>query len=308
MLDRLVECSALKRVIETVYAPYLPKGSHPWLYLSLEIPANFVDVNVHPTKREVHFLRQEEVIGKIVELIQDQMQQANQSRTFTTSIIQQPLESIGVQIKRQLESEKDLNMTVVKPSVLPPSKFVRTDPKLQKIDSFFNRLGQTGVIKGESGEQQSLTQTSEVVASSFDSGRFSPNQENQRKNNVINVQSPYSTFEKKSFDTIQSGEEIGATVLPITSQVVSVCSPEFRGTPLIQEQSNSPARYTEVQLCSIAELKEDVLNEEDEGLTQLFREHILVGLIDVQLALVQFRTKLFMVNYQALRYVYSMSL
>lgn len=31
--DRLVESSALKKAIETVYAAYLPKNAHPFLYL-----------------------------------------------------------------------------------------------------------------------------------------------------------------------------------------------------------------------------------------------------------------------------------
>lgn len=33
VLDRLVESSALKKAIENVYAAYLPKNSHPFLYL-----------------------------------------------------------------------------------------------------------------------------------------------------------------------------------------------------------------------------------------------------------------------------------
>lgn len=33
VLDRLVESSALKKAIETVYAAYLPKNTHPFLYL-----------------------------------------------------------------------------------------------------------------------------------------------------------------------------------------------------------------------------------------------------------------------------------
>lgn len=31
--DRLVESSALKKAIETVYAAYLPKNTHPFLYI-----------------------------------------------------------------------------------------------------------------------------------------------------------------------------------------------------------------------------------------------------------------------------------
>jgi DNA mismatch repair protein MLH1 len=43
----------LKKMIENVYITLLPKGSHPFIYLSLEINPQNVDVNVHPTKREV---------------------------------------------------------------------------------------------------------------------------------------------------------------------------------------------------------------------------------------------------------------
>ncbi|XP_044464163.1 DNA mismatch repair protein MLH1 isoform X2 [Mangifera indica] len=50
--DRLVECSALKRAIEIVYTATLPKASKPFIYMSIVLPSEHVDVNVHPTKRE----------------------------------------------------------------------------------------------------------------------------------------------------------------------------------------------------------------------------------------------------------------
>lgn len=48
--DRLVDCSAIKRSLDRVYAAYLPKNTHPFIYLSLEMPTKNVDCNVHPTK------------------------------------------------------------------------------------------------------------------------------------------------------------------------------------------------------------------------------------------------------------------
>ena len=50
---RLVESTSIKRAVEQAYAVYLPKQMHPFVYLSLEINPRNVDVNVHPTKREV---------------------------------------------------------------------------------------------------------------------------------------------------------------------------------------------------------------------------------------------------------------
>ncbi len=52
--DRAVESSSLKKTIESIYVTYLPKNTHPYVYLSLEINPRNVDVNVHPTKREVN--------------------------------------------------------------------------------------------------------------------------------------------------------------------------------------------------------------------------------------------------------------
>jgi DNA mismatch repair protein MLH1 len=52
-IDRAVESSMLKKTVENIYITLLPKGSHPFIYLSLEINPQNVDVNVHPTKREV---------------------------------------------------------------------------------------------------------------------------------------------------------------------------------------------------------------------------------------------------------------
>ncbi len=43
--------------IQAAYATLLPRGRYPLVYLFLEIPAEQVDVNVHPAKAEVRFLR-----------------------------------------------------------------------------------------------------------------------------------------------------------------------------------------------------------------------------------------------------------
>lgn len=43
----------MKRAIEIVYAATFPKASKPFIYISIVLPPENIDVNVHPTKREV---------------------------------------------------------------------------------------------------------------------------------------------------------------------------------------------------------------------------------------------------------------
>eukprot|EP01047_Picozoa_sp_COSAG01_P119528 COSAG01_NODE_48236_length_383_cov_0.577465_1_plen_100_part_10 len=62
--NRLVDNSDLKKAMDMVYAPYLPKGQHSFVYLKMDIPPEDIDVNVHPTKREVKFLNEAAIIGR----------------------------------------------------------------------------------------------------------------------------------------------------------------------------------------------------------------------------------------------------
>lgn len=84
---RLVDSSALRKALEAVYEAYLPKTSHPFVYMSLEINPSNVDVNVHPTKHEVHFLHEEAIIEAIQKAVEEKLLGSNESRTYFTQAL-----------------------------------------------------------------------------------------------------------------------------------------------------------------------------------------------------------------------------
>lgn len=86
--DRLVECNALKRSIEVVYSATLPKASKPFVYISIVLPPEHVDVNVHPTKKEVSLLNQERIIETIQTTIESKLRCSNSTRAFLTQTAQ----------------------------------------------------------------------------------------------------------------------------------------------------------------------------------------------------------------------------
>ena len=85
--QRLVDCAPLKRACEAVYSAILPKAEKPFVFMSLTLPPHTVDVNVHPTKREVAFLRQDDVVECVQRALERRLIEANGSRTFAVGAV-----------------------------------------------------------------------------------------------------------------------------------------------------------------------------------------------------------------------------
>jgi len=84
---RSVACDPLRKALTGVYTIHLPRGGHYFAYLSLEIDPRNLDVNVHPTKREVRFLYEDEIIEHVCAAVQEALAACGASRTFQTQTV-----------------------------------------------------------------------------------------------------------------------------------------------------------------------------------------------------------------------------
>lgn len=142
---RSVESSAIKKSIEQAYNTFLPKGGHPFVYLSLDIEPQRVDVNVHPTKREVNFLNEDEITESICNAICTKLSQVDRSRSFLMQTLLPSSSKVPVNIKGMPTSS------------ITPNNLIRTDPSLRKI---------TSMLTPNTPSRQSMPQPSGTSSSS----------------------------------------------------------------------------------------------------------------------------------------------
>jgi DNA mismatch repair protein MLH1 len=136
---RCVESTNARKSLEQTYAPFLPKGGHPFVYLSLEIDPQRVDVNIHPTKREVNFLNEDEIVQAVCEHIRSKLAAVDTSRTFLTQTLLpsgawSTPDSPHTTTSKAGTSSANNRKTPARPE-RNDSRLVRTDTNLRKITS-----------------------------------------------------------------------------------------------------------------------------------------------------------------------------
>ena len=68
--SRAVKCPVFQKAIDTVYRTLTANNKYPFVVLNLEIPPHDVDVNVHPTKKEVRYKNPNQIFNFIFSAVQ----------------------------------------------------------------------------------------------------------------------------------------------------------------------------------------------------------------------------------------------
>lgn len=143
--------SDIKNAIDQVFGTFLPKGNHPFVYMSLEIEPNNVDVNVHPTKHEVNFLYEDRIVEKIKQTFEAKLIGCNETRSlYTQQLLPGAIEPLA---------NTSLGADATKETRVYAKDMVRSDSKEQKLEKFFGQSFtassslKIGVASGSQSEQ-----------------------------------------------------------------------------------------------------------------------------------------------------------
>lgn len=111
---RTVKCPVFQKAIDTAYKSLIANGKYPFVVLNLELPPADVDVNVHPTKKEVRYKNTNQVFNFIFASIQAGLTnyiERQSARSFDPqSYTQQPVQQSNVVdfVQPKLESSGEI--------------------------------------------------------------------------------------------------------------------------------------------------------------------------------------------------------
>lgn len=268
---RLVTCEPLKRAVNSIYQFFLPKGNQPFMYLSLEIKPQNLDVNVHPTKREVRFLYEDEIIDKISAKVHQLLSSIDSSRKFKT----QNVLSNRQDLKRSNDEFAGLSREYTLNRSIPQSaKKFRQENKLVRVDAQQSKLNTFLTGQTDSTYHRQITKgfTQPKIIREGISGRSE------------------KECSESGLETLTKGDN-SVDLQNITSTFDS-------------QYQESDKKRMQVNLESILSLRQEATDKVHKPLTNIFNNSSYIGIIDElrRLCCFQFDVKLFMCDYSAILY------
>ena len=150
--SRIVKCPIFQKAIDTAYKNLMARGKYPFVVLNLELPPTDVDVNVHPTKKEVRYKNTNQIFSFIYAGIDMALSNYTERPvTNTISVVefnaQKPSEDVYVSDLNPVKPVqevfmKPLQSVPTKTSYEPSEKATNFTPQIQQ-QSFVSKIEQT---------------------------------------------------------------------------------------------------------------------------------------------------------------------
>ncbi|KFV83803.1 DNA mismatch repair protein Mlh1, partial [Struthio camelus australis] len=287
---RLVESTALRKAIETVYAAYLPKSTHPFLYLSLEIAPQNVDVNVHPTKHEVHFLHEDSILERVQQHVESKLLGSNSSRMYFTQTLLPGADCSSNEVVKS--AANSAAVTKGTSDKVYAHQMVRTDSREQKLDAFLQPVNNS-LSTGPTAEDRAVTAEDRA---GLPEGTVRP--QDAEMEDVSDV----AEMADAQRDAITAGglsehRHLSPETAPPQKRPREDTDIEMEKDDTRREMTAAcTPRRRIINLTSVLTLQEEISNQAHAGLQEMLHDHSFVGCVSPQWALAQYQTKLYLLN------------
>jgi DNA mismatch repair protein MutL len=319
---RLIEHAVLRRALLQAFAVHLPTSppAHPFIFVSLNLKGNRVDVNVHPTKRQVFFLDEAEIVQHVVQAVETHvLQRQYETQSFRPIVIERKRYKSGSEASEASEVASKASEVaskasevaskangvastnaVPKISSLYPSQRVLTDHRNHRIDTFLFHSSQAA-SSSPTSSWKSIERTT----------KNNPQQENDFnttnktvKCTDIEFSSKASVSERQASSVEQDCIEQDKGSIPESIDAQAHIQVLDNNTPL--SSSNESASIPPIPL-SLA-LDSILQRESNEQLSLLLKNSLVVGLTDSKWALLQSGTNLLLCDMDRLNFELFLSL
>ncbi|KAF5832819.1 hypothetical protein DUNSADRAFT_11191 [Dunaliella salina] len=280
-------------LLDNIRALYGAAASKPFLYLDLRLPPRHVDVNTHPTKREVGFIHQEEITSLICEAVESTLSSSNTSRTLST--LKAPLTTPNTTMAGFIPRPSQTQMS-----------------ECASLDAFFPGLtSQSQRAEGAAGggpEGQQAGANPKAAAAAALTGSLARKRRRGGKGGAgdstgmgsgeLPGEGYYSNADIDNLVHVRPEDEEDMERGGEGEDAARVGQPSRRGVP--GGAGSAAARLLSENLHSCLDSIQGLAAEVDaachSGLAELMRGHVYVGMADETRALLQYRTKLYIVD------------
>ena len=263
------------------------------------LPPEQVDVNVHPTKREVHFLNEEEIIEKVQEQILDALKGSNTSRTFLTqSTIVESMNQTGIKLNDDPDQDdKDDEAQ----SSLESKRSLATQEKETSQEENGDDTESPVMNKKASGSKRSLSQKPAYRPNKM----IRTDSKCQAGNPLFFTRYPSLILDYSRAGSIEVFLSKPPKTVRVRAEKPAQSSDQTLEKPtelsVNDSASDSESVCREAQeLTSIKGLIGEFESQADRATSKLLAGSVYVGMVDATLALVQFKTGLYLLDYQEL--------
>lgn len=287
--DRLVDCAPLKRVVQDVYTRCgLTKGRFPFAYISLAMQPENVDVNVHPTKQEVRFRHEDEIVARVEQLLEAKLKEsASVSRAFHVNNSARVADAVSVL------SYSDRVLQSYASEANPVWREVRVSAKEQKLDAFVTRKGgvgaptssQVAAVRAAGSVDEESVGAAGGAGTGNNDGNYDDDDDEERN------QFRESSARRRRVSLSSQSSQSPGVGAPAAAAQRSQFTPSAAAL-----SSRKRLKRRKTLLTSVLELLDELDVDAHAGLAELLHEHVFVGFVDANRVLLQHRLNLYLVN------------